>query len=101
MTSGRAVRLIAAVAAAAVALVGCSDLKPGPAGRVIVKDTDTQVIVHPAIGKTPGWTQLITSYYLTTKDPADGSTTRFKVEPGVYDHCYRGSSYPRCSQRKG
>lgn len=78
----------------------CDDgLKPGPAGRVVTKDTDTDTIHHARVGKTPGWDQHITSYYLTTKDPADGSTTRFEVGSGVYDHCYRGSSYPACAKR--
>jgi hypothetical protein len=96
---GVAVAVAAVGGIGAVAVLGSEDLKPGPPGKVVVKDTDQQVISHPGTQKSPGWIQTITTYYLTTKDPKDGSTTRFKVPSSVYDHCYRGSSYPRCTKR--
>lgn len=83
----------------ALSVAGCDDgLKSGPAGRVVAKDTTTSTIYHPRVGKVPGWTQFVTEYYLTTKDPEDGTTTRFEVSSGAYDDCVRGSSYPRCTK---
>lgn len=90
---------VSAAAVGAVTLTGClGDPKPGPPGKVVAKDTDTSYIHHPGTGKHPGWTQTITSYYLTTKGK-DGSVVRFEVTSGNYDHCYRGSAYPRCTKR--
>lgn len=100
MTTRPAAALTAVLAAGVLLLTGCSDgLGPGPAGTVVAKDKDTRTIYHPGVGKTPGWTQFITQYYLVTKDPADGSTTRFEVSEDDYDDCRRGSSYPRCTER--
>lgn len=74
-------------------LTGCGDdPEPGPAGRVVAKDTDTYTIHHPKVGKSPAWTQVITDYYLTTSE-------RFEVSSDDYDDCYRGSIYPRCTER--
>lgn len=82
-------------ASAAVLLAGCSGLHPGPVGRVVAKDTVTTYL-HVS-SKTGGTNVPIFTYYLTTKDPADGSTARFEVPSEAYDRCYRGSSYPHCT----
>ena len=83
-----------------VALTACSGPKPGPAGKVVSKDTDTTWIHHsghcpPKGACTAGWNQAVTTYQLTTKDPKDGATTKFEVSSGTYDDCVRGSNYAK------
>lgn len=87
-----------------VVLTACgSSLKPGPAGKVVGKDTDTHTVHHSghcttSKGKTKcaaGHDTRTFTYHLTTKDPKDGATTEFEVSSGTYDDCVRGSNYSK------
>lgn len=78
---------VAVLAACALALAGCSSSLPeGPAGRVVDKDRD-----YKASTKTY-------KYKLTTRDKA-GKEHEFKVKRDDYNDCYRGSKYPKCTER--
>jgi hypothetical protein len=82
--------------AAALALTACDSHPQGPAGRVVVKDSDYECH-FTGIGKhrhqSCHW-----EYELTTRDH-DGQDHEFEVSSSVYDDCRRGSSYPRCTNR--
>lgn len=74
---------VAALAACALALAACGP-PPGPAGKVVDKH-------RTYVSKQ--W-----KYKLTTRDKA-GVEHEFKVKHSDYDHCYRGSKYPKCTKR--
>lgn len=84
---GRVMRAVVALAAAvtvALSLAAC-DPAQGPAGRVVDKD-------RTYWAATKHWT-----YKLTTRDKA-GHEREFKVSHSDYRACYRGSSYPHCTE---
>lgn len=71
---------------AALSLTACNPYGQGPAGTVVGKD-------RTYWAATKQWT-----YKLTVRTP-DGTESTFKVLSGAYYHCYRGSSYPKCTER--
>lgn len=89
--------VVSAVAAGALALTGCgtqdSDYSGDP-GKVVDRD-------HDANGKRAD------DYDLTIErtrqadiNEADGDRTyELDVTSSAYDHCYRGSNYPKCVDR--
>lgn len=81
------IRVAAAVVAAlgAVALTGCG-YDQGPPGTVVDKDRDYYA-------STKSW-----DYDLTVRTK-DGKEVEFDVSSDDYDDCYRGSAYPRCTER--
>jgi hypothetical protein len=80
----RKVALIAgSVFLAGVALTGCKEYEPGPAGKVVEKDWD-------ANGKRAD------DYDLTVLTP-NGERVEFEVSKEHYDRCYNGSKYPKCT----
>ena len=84
MRKPRTVRLALAGLATAVllALTACGPGQ-GPAGTVVDKDRHFS---------NKAW-----HYRLTTQDTA-GKQHRFPVLHGDYTACYRGSSYPHCTE---
>ncbi|ARF56629.1 hypothetical protein [Streptomyces gilvosporeus] len=78
-------RFAVPVLAVLLGLTACEPA-PGPAGRVIGKET----AYRPAT-KTRDWTLTVRT--------VDGRTVRFEVSPGAYDACPRGSAYPACTHR--
>ncbi|GGX99058.1 hypothetical protein [Streptomyces fructofermentans] len=86
----------ALLTAAALALAACDTHKPGPAGRVVAKDTEREC--HwTGTGKTRRQS-CTTDYELTTRDK-DGTDHTFEVSSSDYDNCRRGSAYPKCTTR--
>lgn len=81
-------RTLAVLATAAVlVLTGCGpDDHRGDPGKVVDRERDYR---HSS--KT--W-----DHDLTIRRP-DGSTYELDVSGDAYDHCYRGSSYPKCVDR--
>lgn len=81
---------VIAVAAVGAVLIlsGCStpDDERGDPGKVIDRDAD-----YNSSSKT--W-----DHDLTVRRP-DGTTYELDVTGDGYDHCYRGSSYPKCVDR--
>lgn len=87
--------LAAFVAAIGIFLVaGCGSPHPqGPAGQVTDHDKDQDCRTTGTGAKkhrTCTW-----DYELTVRTP-DGGETDFAVDSAAYDHCYRGSAYPKC-----
>lgn len=80
--------IVAAAVAGVLALTGCStpDDKRGDAGKVVERDSDYY-------SSTKQW-----DYDLTIKR-VDGTEYDLDVTRRGYDHCYRGSSYPKCVDR--
>lgn len=90
----------AAAAALGIALVltGCqggTHGDKGDPGRVIGRDYD------PSYTTRAGKTRIHhpSDYDLTVRRSADGTEYDIDVSHDVYDHCYTGSSYPKCVKR--
>jgi hypothetical protein len=89
-------------ALAAVALVlglgACASDNHGTDGRpgkVIDRDSDPSYTTGSKSHKVHH-----SADYDLQVDPADGSGPYWiDVGNGVYDHCYRGSSYPKCADK--
>ncbi len=86
----RQLQLALAALASAVALLvtGCSTPPDdrGDAGKVVEREKDWK-------SSTKTY-----DYDLTIRRP-DGTEYELDVTSGGYDHCYRGSSYPKCVSR--
>lgn len=88
--------VVSAAVAGALALTGCGstpDDHRGDAGKVVERDSDHWTTKS---GKT---TVHHWDYDLTIKRSSDGTEYELDVTESGYDHCYRGSSYPKCVDR--
>lgn len=75
------------------ALAGCGaseEDRSGDPGKVVDRDSDTWT--------TGSRNHRVThhDYDLTIKRSSDGTEYEKDVSSAAYDHCYRGSSYPKC-----
>lgn len=86
--------IAAAVLGVVLILSGCStpDDERGDAGKVIGREESHWTTKS---GKTIVWHH---DYDLTVRRP-DGTVYELDVSEDGHDHCYRGSSYPRCVDR--
>ncbi|WP_030182869.1 DUF2500 family protein [Streptomyces sp. NRRL S-813] len=88
---------LAVTAVAALALTGCSDQhKPGPAGKVIAKDTDREC-KSKGTGKKKK-RSCHTEYELTVRT-SKGDEVEVDVSGSDYNSCSEGASYPRCAKQ--
>lgn len=87
-------RLLIAILAV-LALAGCA-YKPGPAGKVV--DRDSYQSCHSTGTSKHRYRSCSTRYELTTQT-ADGKQHKFAAPWSAYDRCYRGSTYPACIDR--
>jgi hypothetical protein len=80
-------RIVITAVAGVMLLTGCQEHgTDGDPGKVIYRESE-----YHKSSKT--W-----DYDLVIERP-DGSTYEIDVSSGVYDHCYRGSAYPKCVER--
>lgn len=90
-------RITPGLALAVLALAGLTACGPddhrGDPGKVIARDHD---MWSTKSGKVTTWHH---DYDLTVQRSKDGSTYELDVTGSGYDHCYRGSSYPKCVDR--
>lgn len=89
--------VVSAVAAGALALTGCgaSDDKDGDPGKVVDRERD-----YSTSTKTYDYDLEIRRTNPADIEAAGGDETyEIDVTSGSYDHCYRGSSYPKCVDR--
>lgn len=81
---------------AGLVVTGCTDAhKPGPAGRVVAKNTDRNC--HSSGSGKHRHRSCDTDYQLTVRTK-NGDRAEFDVSSADYDRCRRGSAYPRCTK---
>ena len=86
--------LVSLGAALLLLVTGCEspDDKRGDPGKVVARDEDHWTTKS-------GKTRIHHSDYDLTVERKDGTVYELDVTSGGYDHCYRGSSYPKCVDR--